>query len=76
VKESPRLRPHLSEGRGKLSEGVSARGHAEPRTCESEARHQRQLALGVPALARATAGSRRSSLLIERAEAEGPAANA
>jgi hypothetical protein len=25
----------------------SACGHAEPRTCESEARHQRKFALGV-----------------------------
>jgi hypothetical protein len=26
---------------------MSARGHVEPRTCRSEARHQRQFALGV-----------------------------
>ena len=32
-------------GQGYPSEGVRACGHAEPRTCESEARHQRQFAL-------------------------------
>ena len=36
--------------------GMNARGPAEPRTSDSEARRQRQFALGVPAFAKATAG--------------------
>jgi hypothetical protein len=55
--------------------GMSACGHAEPRTSKSEARHQRQNALGVPAFAKATARSRRSSQAKSRAEAEGPSAS-
>ena len=39
----------------------SACGYAEPRPCDAEARHQRKFALGVPAFAKATARSRRSS---------------
>ena len=37
--------------------------------------HQRQFALGVPAFAKGTARSRRSSQAKSRAEGEGPSAN-
>jgi hypothetical protein len=55
--------------------GMSAGGHVEPRTCESEARDPRQFALRVPAFAKATAGPQKLGKIDSERRLEGPSAS-